>query len=157
MYKNNNMKGKKEKLQTEANKAWNNIFSRINNNKAYRNVIVCNEWFTFSNFYEWFIDNYVEGWQLDKDIVGGGTTYGPQHCIYVPKEVNLLFRKVKTTYSKGVAKNGSGYQAQITIDGDNIKLGTYPTVQEAENAYLNARYNRIEELKIIYPRIAHIL
>lgn len=61
MYKNNNMKGKKEKLQTEANKAWNNIFSRINNNKAYRNVIVCNEWFTFSNFYEWFIDNYVEG------------------------------------------------------------------------------------------------
>lgn len=40
MYKNNNMKGKKEKLQTEANKAWNNIFSRINNNKAYRNVIV---------------------------------------------------------------------------------------------------------------------
>lgn len=71
--------------------------------------------------------------------------------------MNLLFRKVKTTYSKGVAKNGSGYQAQITIDGDNIKLGTYPTVQEAENAYLNARHNRIEELKIIYPRIAHIL
>ncbi|HEI3376536.1 TPA: hypothetical protein SI348_002585 [Escherichia coli] len=157
MEKFNDMLGKKEKLQSEANKAWNNMFTRIKNNKAYSNVTVCQEWCTFSNFYKWFVENYVEGWQLDKDIIGGGTIYGPQYCAFVPKEVNLLFRKLRTKYRKGVVKNGSGYQAQISIEGKIKKLGTYPTVQEAEKAYLNARHNRITELKIIYPQIAHIL
>ncbi|HBR4060544.1 TPA: hypothetical protein L9U15_005469, partial [Klebsiella pneumoniae] len=81
----------------------------------------------------------------------------PQHCVFVPTEVNQLFRNVSTTYAKGVAKNNDGYQAQITINGVNKKLGTYKTIEEATEAYQVARAEKLNELTIQYPTLANII
>jgi hypothetical protein len=36
---------------------------------------------------------------------------------------------------KGYTKTKSGYRAAITIDGQRLDLGTYPTAKEAKEAY----------------------
>ena len=43
---------------------------------TYNDCFVCKEWLTFSNFYKWFKDNYIEGYQLDKDILVSADTTG---------------------------------------------------------------------------------
>jgi len=40
--------------------------------------------------------------------------------------------------AKGVARNGSGYRAQIRVNGKQVALGTYRTIEEAAEAYARA-------------------
>jgi hypothetical protein len=41
--------------------------------KYYKDVKICEEWYNFQNFAEWFENNYnpetMQSWQLDKDIL----------------------------------------------------------------------------------------
>lgn len=71
---------------------------------TYEMCSVCEEWRQLSNFKEWFDKNYVEGWQLDKDIlVKGNKEYSPETCCFVPQEINKLFNsrvKEKTRVEK---------------------------------------------------------
>ncbi|MFG0515143.1 hypothetical protein [Kluyvera intermedia] len=156
MEKNNDLKRNKGKYHKEALSAWHNMFYRVENYTQYTNVTICDEWHNYSYFYKWYSTNYVPEWDLDKDIKGGNE-YSSDYCIFVPREVNLLFRRVGTIYGKGVVQNGKGYQAQITIDGKNEKLGTYTTINEASNAYMKAREERLAFLKSKYPMLATII
>lgn len=149
MEKYNDLIGNTGIYHKEAINAWHNMHRRIINSSNYSSVSICTEWYTYSNFYNWFSTNYVPGWDMDKDIKGG-KTYSPQYCIFVPREVNLLFRNVKTKYGKGVVKNGDGYQAQITINGKNEKLGTYSTISEATNVYTQYRKMYLYNLSVKY-------
>lgn len=38
---------------------------------------------------------------------------------------------------KGVSRNGTGYIARIMQDGKQLRLGTYRTIEEAEQVYIN--------------------
>lgn len=136
-------------LYKEAKMYWHNMHYRVEHDKNYCNVSICNEWYAFSNFYNWFEPNYKSGWHLDKDLLSG-TIYSPTTCLFVPNEVNQLFRTFSTSLMKGVVKNTKGYQAQIKINGVMMKLGTYPTVQEAHNQYVLARKQRCLELSNQY-------
>lgn len=76
---------------------WRSMLSRCYNPKyqekepSYIGCTVCDEWLRFSNFLKWFEDNYVEGYQLDKDIIHkGNKVYAPEHCAFVPYEINYL-------------------------------------------------------------------
>lgn len=133
----------------EAYQHWYNMHYRVDHNKNYTNVSICNEWYAFSNFYDWFEPNYENGWQLDKDLLSG-YIYSPSTCLFVPNEVNQLFRTFSTSLMKGVVRNTKGYQAQISINGAVIKLGTYPTVQDAHNQYVLARKQRCLDLSNQY-------
>lgn len=55
---------------------------------TYSGVIVCDEWLRFSNYLKWHNTNHVEGWCIDKDIIGDGTIYSPSSCVFVPKAIN---------------------------------------------------------------------
>ena len=64
----------------------------------YANVTVCKEWHNFQNFADWLEKNYVEGWELDKDLIGS-KVYSPSTCIYIPPTVNMTeayLRKLQT-------------------------------------------------------------
>lgn len=72
-------------------KIWYGMFTRCYNpnyhavEPTYKDACVCEEWWTASNFKKWFDENYVEGYQLDKDIlVKGNKVYGPNTCCFVP-------------------------------------------------------------------------
>lgn len=65
---------------------------------TYKDCSVCEEWHDYSNFEEWYNENYYkireEQMELDKDILTkGNKTYSPETCVFVPKLINSLFTK----------------------------------------------------------------
>ncbi|HIH9947480.1 TPA: hypothetical protein ACYVFR_004340 [Klebsiella pneumoniae] len=157
--KRNDLKGQRLPRMKEALRVWNNFHSRIRNNVNYSTVNICDDWYLFSNFYYWYIDNVVDDWHLDKDILGRNE-YSPSNCIFVPREINQLFREVPTSLSTGVVVNHKGYQAQATFDKKVHKFGTYPTVEEAHTAYVAERKSYIYELSQkykAYPKLSAVL
>lgn len=64
---------------------------RYNNftGKSYDDVTVCKEWHNYQNFADFYVNNYVEGYQLDKDILKPGCkVYSPDTCMFVSRSVN---------------------------------------------------------------------
>ena len=81
---------------------WQNMLRRCyytKNHTNYSRAIVCDEWHKFSNFLEWWKNNFVEGFELDKDfkslLIFNDTStklYSPETCQFVPKWLNLVHR-----------------------------------------------------------------
>lgn len=84
-------------------------------------VEVSKEWLSYHNFAEWFYENYVEGFHLDKDILSiDGMLYSKEVCCFVPRELNNLFiqrpRVNDTDLPVGVFRMGGKFLAR-TIEG----------------------------------------
>lgn len=125
---------------------------RSNRNKSYASVIVCEEWHNFQNFAKWFEENYIEGFQLDKDILSTGVKiYSPETCCFVPQEINIFFIKESVNvgnYPVGVHlnKRSGSFISRITKFGKRFSLGSYKTVLEAKEAYDRAKEQYAKEL-----------
>ena len=60
---------------TPVYRAWHGMLFRCstkNTQETYNDCSVCEEWLRFSNFKRWFDENYIDGFQLDKDILVKG-------------------------------------------------------------------------------------
>ena len=75
---------------------WRCILQRCYNQKnisykwyGAKGVKVCDEWLYYSNFKKWYNDNYIEGFQIDKDIKGNHKLYSPKTCCFVSASVNV--------------------------------------------------------------------
>ena len=65
--------------------------------KTYKDCSVCAEWLNFQNFAEWFDENYIEGYDLDKDIkIDGNKIYSPEFCLFVTKTENTVKASAKS-------------------------------------------------------------
>lgn len=135
-----------DNTKTIAFSKWYNMIRRCYDSKYHKNkptyeiAFVCEEWRYFSKFKEWFNDNYIEGYHLDKDILEkGNKIYSPTTCCFVPEDINALLTKsdaqrnnlpigVKLTKSKR-------YEARLSIYKGYIHLGTFDTPEEAFNIY----------------------
>ena len=118
---------------------------------TYKDCKVCSEWHTFSNFEKWFNENYVEGWQLDKDLlVKGNREYAPSKCCFLPLAVNSFLTSKKTLrgrYVIGVSKSCDNKKFIATLGCLNKPhLGTFDTEAEAFNAYKIAKELRAKEI-----------
>lgn len=119
-------------------------------NPTYIGCTVAEEWHSFSTFERWYLENYIEGYFLDKDIlVPGNKVYSAAFCVFVPKELNNLLNSYKARrgncplgvcYSKEMGK----YLSTVCQNGSNIHLGYYLTALEAHRAYQLAKANIIE-------------
>lgn len=86
--------------------AWRNMIDRCYNKKhkfykdyGEKGVKVACEWKKLSNFKSWFEQNYIEGYQLDKDF-GGGKLYSPETCVFVSKSDNVKEMLSRQTYER---------------------------------------------------------
>lgn len=77
---------------------WKNMLRRAysaachKNQPTYKDVTVCNEWHTFSNFKTWMERQDWQGHHLDKDIIKpGNKIYAPEFCCFIPVTINTLF------------------------------------------------------------------
>ena len=127
---------------------------------TYKDCYVCEEWHNYSNFKEWFDNNYYEipneKMALDKDIlVKGNKIYSYETCVFVPQNINTLFtksNKVRGKYPIGVYfnKNAKKFMAycSMLINGKKMKkyLGLYNTIEEAFNAYKQFKENYIKKV-----------
>lgn len=93
--------GEKYEDNIEAYHVWRDMLSRCYdenccNYKNYSDCEVCEEWFNFQNFVNWYNVNFYqvpgECVQLDKDILyKGNRIYSPETCVFVPSSINVLF------------------------------------------------------------------
>lgn len=92
-------------------KAWQGMLRRCfdekikNERPTYKDVVCCDEWLLYENFYEWLhsqenFNKWLNGykWAVDKDIIiKGNKIYSPTTCCLVPIDINTLFATKKRT------------------------------------------------------------
>ena len=158
--------------QTKCFDAWYSMLTRCYNSKLHekRNTYIdCEidkEWHNYTNFGNWFINNYyeIEGQKicLDKDILNkGNKIYSPENCIFVPERINTLFTKrdkSRGDYPVGVYynKQHEKFMAQCSIYDfkENKKkqkfLGYYNTPEQAFKTYKQFKEQYIKQVADYY-------
>ena len=126
-------------------------YSKNNNekSKSYKTIEVCEEWHNFQNFAQWFEENYIEGWELDKDLLSfDSKIYSPTSCCFLPNEINIFLKRSGNNHSsnKGVYPIRNGYKAIIQKYGKQIYLGFHNSLEKARKAYLNEKNKHKMEL-----------
>jgi hypothetical protein len=131
---------------------WHNIIRRCYGTeekfKSYIGCLLDERWYNFQVFAEWYEENYVEGWHIDKDIlIKNNKIYGPDTCCFVPTQINSLFIKAKSKRGDlpiGVSKHRDKFQVQLKKFGNQNNFGQFISIDEAFNKY------KIEKEKYIH-------
>ena len=92
------VKGKNTKTYT----TWTDMLNRCYGNNqhiktpTYIGCTVAPIWHNFQNFAQWFDENYIDGYDLDKDIkIEGNKIYSPNNCLFVSTKENSVKAKAK--------------------------------------------------------------
>lgn len=139
--------------------SWNSMLQRSFDPKwkqrhgAYVGITVCDEWLSFMRFREWWTENHVDEWQLDKDLlVLNNKTYSPDACIYIPQWLNKF--TVDAAAARGLLPIGvdlqaGGYRARCgdAISGKSLHLGYFSDSESAHSAWLSKKLEMAKELK----------
>ena len=75
-------------------------------------VTISEEWGTYSDFSYWFKDNYIKGYQLDKDVLQKNIPtnekiYSPSTCMFISKKENLIEASSRRKYKTGINHPGA--------------------------------------------------
>lgn len=147
---------------TKAYFFWQNMLKRcycekrLDDFPTYRQCSVCDEWKTFSEFRKWFDKNYIDGYELDKDIIKkGNKIYSPQFCSFLPQRLNALIinsKKARGDLPVGVSYHAGHkkYQATLHKDGKTVYIGYFNNIEDAFLAYKKAKETYIKKLAAEY-------
>lgn len=87
-------------------RVWYNMIQRCYNKNAkdYKyygllGVYICAEWHLYSIFESWYNENYIEGYQVDKDL-SGDRLYSPETCKFISPEENKNMARESRDYTK---------------------------------------------------------
>lgn len=159
-------------------RTWKNMIDRTNSravveiHPTYGGVSVCDEWRNFMSFREWWVDNYVEGFFLDKDLLSGLALYSPSNCIFVPRWLNNFTtdsaaNRTKHPIGVSIDRNSGMFNSRCCnpITGQREHLGIYANQEDAHEAWLSRKLGLAIELKPkmdeidwrIYPRVVEII
>lgn len=143
---------------------WNLLIDRVNNStgNSYRDARICEEWFDYNNFKNWFLQNAYASKQfkleLDKDLFGNGDKlYSPETCCLLPKSLNILLASCKSRnqYLPGVSKTKNG-KYKISIERNITRVRkVFDTESEAFEEYKKLKKENIaiatEAYKFLLP------
>ncbi len=81
--------------------------------KTYSSCTVCEEWLNFEVFEIWHDKNYIDGFELDKDIrIAGNKVYSPDACSFVSHKENMIKAHAKSYRFKS--------QCSVIVDVYNL-------------------------------------
>lgn len=142
-----------------ARRKWESMLRRCYSNKslmsfpAYNGCEVCEEWFDYQVFAEWFHNHYIEGFELDKDILfKGNKIYSPKTCCFVPGNINKLLESNKAKRKPGGIigtywlPKRDRWQSQCKTQTGRITLGYYQKQEDAFQAYKMFKEKLIKEV-----------
>lgn len=147
---------------------WNSMLQRCydplfhKRTPTYIGCSVCKEWQTFSNFYEWWKRNHIDGYALDKDLIKkGNKVYSPETCVYLPKDINNLLskrKKYRGILPIGVRwdKRKEKYMATMSYHAYPKFIGYYDNPKDAFYAYKEAREAYVREIAEDYKNVIDI-
>lgn len=120
---------------------------------AYEGCTVCEEWKVFSVFNKWYKEHYIDGYQIDKDLlIKGNKVYSPSTCCFIPQRINCLLTNRRLHRGKspiGVNYNLSKkkYIAQISKNkGMQLYIGHFNNEYDAFIAYKKAKEDYMKEV-----------
>ena len=140
---------------------WKGMLSRCYSKKrqltqpTYVGCSVDKYWHRYSQFADWWRDNHVEGWQLDKDLlVPWNKVYSPDTCTFVPHWLNSFLLDCgsrKGCFPTGVYfdKKNLKFKAHYhnLLSGKTEHIGRYVTVEEAAKAWAQKKLSLAYKLK----------
>lgn len=142
-------KSKINTVKTKSYKCWGRMLERcyskkfLDKHRTYRGCSVDEKWHNFQIFGEWFEENYVDGWELDKDILfKGNKVYSLETCCFVPKEINLIFSIKPASLNTKKSK----FVAQIAKNNKKKHLGVFPSKEEADIIYNKHKEEQIRQV-----------
>jgi len=138
---------------TKTYTAWNHMIRRCYDTlyqlkvPTYIGCTIAEEWHNYQVFAHWFENNYIEGYQLDKDLlVSNNKVYSPLTCCFIPQEINkAIINKTRSTLPIGVGKHRDKYRARLKMSSKDKCLGYFNTIEEATDSYKKAKENYIKE------------
>lgn len=150
-----------DKITNLAYKHWHNMFLRCYSKKyqekepSYIGCSVDKRWHKFSVFKEWFIENYRDGYALDKDLlVPSNKCYSPETCCFLPQKINTMIvtrHRKANRFGKGVSITPKGrYIAFLNRYDKTYNLGHFDTIEEAFNAYKQGKIAYVREVADSY-------
>lgn len=129
---------------------WSGIIYRCSHESAShyeyyggKGVSVCKEWEdSFEAFAKWSLCNgYKAGLEIDR--IDNNLSYSPENCRFITHKENSRNRGRRRTnqsgctgvqFRKNRSGNGGKWRACIMVDGKNISLGHFDTIEEAISA-----------------------
>ena len=125
-------------------------------NPTYEGCTVIDVWHSYCGFLIWYNENYINGYDLDKDVlISGNKMYSPDTCAFIPHKINTLLNdRGRSTgeYPKGVYydKRRRRIMAQININGRTRFLGRFDCKNKAHNAYVFAKKEYVRSVASLY-------
>jgi len=147
---------------------WSHMLQRCYSKKyqekqpTYKGCTVDKRWYNFQVFAEWYENNYIEDFHLDKDILfKENKIYSPENCCFVSQEVNNLFTKRKVyrgEYLIGVYfdKRINKFKAVCNVNGESNYIGVFCSEIEAFKAYKTVKEQTAKKLALDYKDMPHI-
>lgn len=157
---------------------WSGLLERCYDKKfkercpTYSCVTVCDEWHSFSEFRKWWLEHQVDGFDIDKDIIGDGSVYSRESCIFIPHWLNsftINCGSARGAWPIGVSyhKRDGCFQAKCSnpITGSQGYIGYFDTPEKAHAAWRTRKLElalelkpRMDEVDIrIYPRVVEMV
>lgn len=145
----------------KAYRAWIEMIKRCynpnNRQTSYKDCSVNKDWHNFQNFALWFNENYVYGFQLDKDLMyKGNKEYSPSKCCFVPIQINTLLvsKKAKRgNYPLGCCMDGNKLKVVVNVDGKCVNLGRFTNIEKGFLAYKKAKEDNIKKMANRYKDV----
>lgn len=144
-------------------KIWSSMLERVYSPKSiktrptYKNVNVCKEWFNFQVFAKWCEFYYIEGYQLDKDLLQYGVEnkiYSPETCVFLPHKINSFMANNQSNNTSGFTgvsfnnkKNMYAVKIRDFATGKRIYLGYFKDKEKGFISYKNKRAEQVELAK----------
>ena len=147
-------------------KLWTKVLERCydikyhNRYPTYKDCEMSNKFKYFPYFMKWCNkqigfdskDDKGKPFALDKDLlVKGNKIYSEDTCVFLPRELNNLLTKnnsLRGEYPIGVSydKRVSKFQASVSFEGKNKRLGYFDCEEKAFLAYKETKELRIKEV-----------
>ena len=147
------------RVRCPANSSWMRMLTRCYSAKfhhrspTYIGVKVCDEWLSFMAFRKWWVENQVDGWHMDKDVLSDDRIYSPDTCIFVPAWLNTF--TIDSWAARGEWPIGVCFDRRRRKFGSRCRhpfgkrehLGYFSTPEEAHAAWLARKLEMAHELK----------
>lgn len=165
-------------IKSKAYGIWNAMLRRCYSKgvsdkyPAYKGCSVSTDWHNFQTYARWFEGNYVEGYQVDKDLlVIGNKLYSADTCVFIPSKINTFTIDCSSSRGKypiGVSynKRANKYTAYCSDGNGSLKhLGLFTNSEQAHLAWRNYKLGLADKMKVemdgidkrIYPNVVTII
>lgn len=160
----NDLQGEKLPNIKQLRYIWKNMVKRCvskdyqEKHRCYKDVKICDEWLVFSNFYEWALLKYKDGFCLDKDILCGvgKKIYSPNTCCFIPPELNNSITSLRLNIKDenvGIYEKDGRYYPYLSIKNSKKNLGSYTNKNDAILARRKAKKDFVYKLAYKYKDV----